>query len=121
MITAIINAQIFDGQNVIDERSIVIEGNQIRNVGGDLPEGAAIIDAKDGTLMPGLIDSHVHTDMDGLRDALQLGITTELEMNGRRSRRQRKNIAERADIADLRSPGMGISPKGGHPMDLYCI
>jgi len=36
-------------------------------------------------------------------------------MNGRWSHKERKQIAERNDIADLRSPGMGITPKGGHP------
>ena len=62
--------------------------------------------------MPGLIDSHVHTDLDGLHDALLFGVTTELEMNGRWTSKQRKEIAELNDIADLRSPGMGITPKG---------
>jgi imidazolonepropionase-like amidohydrolase len=66
-------------------------------------------------LMPGLIDSHVHTDWDGLHDALLFGVTTELEMNGHWTAKDRKKIAERRDIADLRSPGMGVTPPGGHP------
>ena len=36
-------------------------------------------------------------------------------MNGRWSIKQRKEIAERSDVADLRSPGMGVTSKGGHP------
>ena len=115
MITAIINARIFDGEHVINDQSILIEGTHIYSVGGIVPAGTTVIDAHGATLMPGLIDSHVHTDLDGLHDALLFGVTTELEMNGHWSSKERKKIAIRDDIADLRSPGMGITPKGGHP------
>lgn len=115
MITAIINAHIFDGENIIKDKVVTIDGERILNVGGVVPIDSQIIDAQGATLMPGLIDSHVHTDMKGLRDALLFGVTTELEMNGRWSAKQRKEIAERKDIADLRSPGMGVTVKGGHP------
>jgi imidazolonepropionase-like amidohydrolase len=113
--TAITNARVFDGENAIGIQAVVIDGARIRAVGGDVPAGAAVIDALGATLLPGLIDSHVHTDMDGLRDALKFGVTTELEMMGRWSSKQRREISERDDIADLRSPGMGVTPKGGHP------
>lgn len=115
MITAITNARIFDGERVIDEKSVLIDGTVIQNIGGPLPLGAAIIDGHGATLLPGLIDSHVHTDMDGLHDALLFGVTTELEMMGHWSSKERKKIAERHDVADIRSAGMGITPPGGHP------
>ncbi len=114
-ITAITNARIFDGDRVIDDRTVVIKGAYIQAIGGEVPAGATVIDGHGATLMPGLIDSHVHTDMDGLRDALLFGVTTELEMNGHWSLKIRKKITERSDIADLRSPGMGLTPPGGHP------
>ena len=115
MITAIINANIFDGERVIDDRTVVIEGAIIRAVGGTAPAGANVIDAHGATLMPGLIDAHVHTDLDGLHDALLFGVTTELEMMGQWSARERRKIAERHDVADIRSAGMGVTPPGGHP------
>ena len=115
MLTAIINAHIFDGENIIEDTVVIIDGARILNVGGVVPTDSNIIDAQGATLMPGLIDSHVHTDMNGLHDALLFGVTTELEMNGRWSAKQRKKIAERNSIADLRSPGMGVTAKGGHP------
>ena len=117
MITAITGARVFDGDQVTGVRTVVIDGAGIAAAGGPVPPGAAIVDAAGGTLLPGLIDSHVHTDMDGLRDALKFGVTTELEMMGRWSARQRREIAERNDVADLRSPGMGVTPKGGHPTE----
>jgi len=93
----------------------VIDGAHILSVGGEVPAGVTVIDAKGGTLLPGLIDSHVHTDMDGLRDALKFGVTTELDMQGYWPAKKRKEVSERNDIADVRSPGIGITPKGGHP------
>jgi imidazolonepropionase-like amidohydrolase len=114
-LTAITNAHVFDGERAIDEQIVVLDGAHILAVGGVVPAGATVFDAHGATLMPGLIDSHVHTDMNGLRDALAFGVTTELEMQGHWTAKKRKEIATRHDIADLRSPGMGITPPGGHP------
>ena len=82
MITAISNARVFDGERVIDDQTVVIDGAHIHSVGGVVPAGATVIDAQGATLMPGLIDAHVHTDLDGLHDALLFGITTELDDDG---------------------------------------
>ena len=38
-------------------------------------------------------------------------------MMGRWSAKQRKEISERNDVADLRSPGMGVTPMEGHPTE----
>jgi imidazolonepropionase-like amidohydrolase len=113
--TAITNARVFDGERVIDDQSVTIDGATILAVGSTVPAGATVINAMEGTLLPGLIDSHVHTDMNGLRDALLFGVTTELEMQGHWTFKKRKEIAERDDMADLRSSGMGVTPPGGHP------
>jgi len=67
--------------------------------------------------MPSFIDAYMQTDMDGLHDALKFGVTTELERMGRWSAKQRKEISERNDVADLRSPGMGVTPREGHPTE----
>lgn len=119
MITAIINARIFDGKNVIRATTVLIEDEQILSVGGDIPEHAVIIDAKGKTLLPGLIDAHVHTSVDGLRDALKFGVTTELEMMGGFTKNGREaQLQGIEDIADVRSAGMGVTPPGGHPDEL---
>jgi imidazolonepropionase-like amidohydrolase len=39
---------------------VVVEGNRIVSVGGTAPSGAEVIDLGDVTLMPGMIDAHVH-------------------------------------------------------------
>jgi imidazolonepropionase-like amidohydrolase len=114
-ITAITNVQIFDGDRIISERVVVISGAYIQSVGNTVPDGATVVDGQGATLIPGLIDSHVHTDTDGLRDALEFGVTTEFEMNGRWTVEQREKISLSSDTADLRSPGMAVTPRGGHP------
>ncbi len=51
-----------DAMSVRENVEIVIEGARIREVGRalDVPRGAEIIDLKDRTVLPGLIDSHTH-------------------------------------------------------------
>ena len=119
MITAIINARVFDGEKVIGATTVLIEGETILSVGGEIPEHATIIDAKGGTLLPGLIDAHVHTSVEGLRDALKFGVTTELEMMGGFTKSGREaQLKGIEDIAEVRSAGMGITAPGGHPDEL---
>jgi len=116
--TAIVDARIFDGEEVIPETSVVIERGRIVAIGGAVPDGAAIVDARGGTLLPGLIDAHVHTSLDGLEQALTFGVTTELEMQGMFTRGTRAQVAENDRVADVRSAGFGITPPGGHPSEL---
>ncbi|WP_157220199.1 metal-dependent hydrolase family protein [Flavisphingomonas formosensis] len=58
------NCRIFDGwsEEVADGKSIVLEGNVIREIGEGLsvPEGARTIDCGGALVMPGLIDAHFH-------------------------------------------------------------
>lgn len=58
------NINLFTGENekLIENSSVLVEGNLITAVGSDLEAGAdvIVIDGEGRTLMPGLIDSHVH-------------------------------------------------------------
>lgn len=118
MITTITNVRIFDGERVLDEDTVVIDGDRISAIGGAAPDGSTVVDANGATLLPGLIDAHVHTSLDGLRDALRFGVTTELEMMGHWTAEERRDVAERDDIADVRSAGLALTPPGGHPAEL---
>ncbi|MCR3752915.1 amidohydrolase family protein [Lentzea californiensis] len=117
-LTAITNARIFDGERVLDQHTVLIEGGSIAGITGTPPSHAQIVDAAGATLLPGLIDSHVHTSEEGLRDALLFGVTTELEMQGGFDAAGRKSIADRDDLADVRSAGFGLTAPGGHPSEL---
>jgi imidazolonepropionase-like amidohydrolase len=53
-------ARVFDGVAVTDADSVVVRDGLIVEVGVGLPapEGAEVVDAPGGTLLPGLIDAH---------------------------------------------------------------
>lgn len=63
MVTLIKNVKIFDGiHDRLTPGQVLIENNLIKAVGADVsaPEGANVIDGLGKTLIPGLIDAHVH-------------------------------------------------------------
>lgn len=116
--TAITNVRVFDGENIHLATTVVISGTTISSVGGIVPDAATVVDGKGCTLLPGLIDSHVHTGIPQLELALRFGVTTELEMMGHWTAAQRSEISERDDLADLRTASYGLTPPDGHPNQL---
>ncbi|WP_250562512.1 amidohydrolase family protein [Sphaerisporangium fuscum] len=118
MSTYITNARVFDGERVLEAHSVGIEGSQIVTVGQEPPRDARVVDAEGATLLPGLIDGHVHSSFEALRIALGFGVTTELEMQGYWTPEQRKEIEENDAIADVRSALLGLMAPGGHPHEL---
>ena len=65
--TLFTNVNIFDGttDRLITGQDVLVEDNLIARIGPGLtaPEGATVIDGGGRTLMPGLIDSHVHFNL----------------------------------------------------------
>lgn len=117
-LTAIENVHVFDGERVLGKRTVVIKGSKILNIGNWTPNGAEVVNGEGAMLLPGLIDAHTHTDINNLEIALRFGVTTELEMQGFWTPEERKEVAERYDVADVRSAGLGITPPNGHPTEL---
>lgn len=60
-LTAITGAQIFDGEKATGVQTVVVDGGRIARVGGDAPRDSEIVDGAGATLLPGLIDAHVHS------------------------------------------------------------
>lgn len=118
-LTAIVNADVFDGNEMIGKRNVIFQKGKIIDISGNIPTGAQIINGTGCTLMPGLIDSHVHTSEDSLRDAILFGVTTELEMQGSMTKKGRElQLKNKHDISDVRSAGMALTAPGGHPDEL---
>ena len=116
---AIVNTNVFDGKALLGLKTVVFQHGKITAISEFPPEDAVIIDGTGTTLMPGLIDAHVHTSVQFLRDALKFGITTELEMMGGFTKKGRDSQLKGIDdIADVRSAGMGLTAPGGHPDEL---
>ena len=68
-VTVIKAARMIDGrgESVISPAFIVVRGNKIESAAtsGSVPQGAQVIDLGDVTLLPGLIDAHVHVMLQG--------------------------------------------------------
>lgn len=63
------------GAKPLEGAALLVEGDRIRAVGRQadiaVPDGAQVIDAPDATLIPGLIDCHVHLSYSGAPDPRQ--------------------------------------------------
>lgn len=78
--TLIKNVNIFDGtsEKLAKDSSVLIENNLIKSVGKDVkvPKGAKVIDGGGRTLMPGIMDMHVHMSLyrkvSDVRDTMDL-------------------------------------------------
>jgi imidazolonepropionase-like amidohydrolase len=59
-------ARLFDGKSdsIVEPGLVVVSGNKIQSVGGQVPSKATLIDFGDATLLPGFIDAHTHLTMD---------------------------------------------------------
>lgn len=117
---AITDARVFDGRRVLERGTVLVVGGRIAAVGDfPMPPGVRTFDGAGKTVLPGLIDSHVHTYEEARRDALRFGVTTELDMFGDptvlvEARRDRRST-RRVERADLWSAGNGVTVPGGHP------
>jgi imidazolonepropionase-like amidohydrolase len=121
------DVRLFDGERVAEHRSVVVRDGVIAQVGDAnlaVPAGAQVVDGSGRTLLPGLIDSHVHLSDDtenDLRQSLALGVTTDLDMwNGgaRFERIKQLRAADAPDVADVRTAGTGATAPGGHPSQM---
>jgi imidazolonepropionase-like amidohydrolase len=120
---AIRNARVFDGERVLDRATVIVQGGLIRSVGASagMPRNAEVVEGEGFTLLPGLIDAHVHTAVEGagaLRKALLFGVTTVLDMfhpvPAELAKLRQLALAEPAQAADIRSAGICATVTKGH-------
>jgi imidazolonepropionase-like amidohydrolase len=115
--------RLFDGEGVSERRNVVVSDGRVLQIGGAelLPEGIEVIDGEGRTLLPGLIDSHVHLAADpeqALSQSLSLGVTTVIDMFSTGEVFSALKHFEREDspaLADLRTAGTGATAPGGWP------
>ncbi|KFN44926.1 CIA30 family protein [Arenimonas oryziterrae] len=118
--TMIRGVRVFDGERVWPKADVVVRDGRIQDIGEHLamPADAEIVEGQGRTLLPGLIDAHVHAWGDARKDALRFGVTTELDMftdfhQLADARRERESLAA-TDRADLWSAGTLATAPGGH-------
>ena len=113
---AITGVRVFDGDKVIPRADVVIDGPTIVAVGKvAVPAGVPVIDGTGQTLLPGLIDAHVHLqDAAQLEQALVFGVTTVLDMFSVPALVKQIKATDKPDRAELRSAGILATAPGGH-------
>jgi imidazolonepropionase-like amidohydrolase len=120
------DVRLFDGERCFEHRSVLIQNGKISRIDDTSMKvrGAEIADGRGKTLLPGLFDAHVHMPNkmeDAARQALELGVTTQLDMfnAGDRLKKIKQMEAEdRPDLADIRTAGVGATVPGGHPTQM---
>ncbi len=113
-------ARVFDGVRDRGRTDVVVIGGRITAIGTAVrsPYAATEVDGRGKTLLPGLIDAHVHAFGDAMRTALIFGTTTLLDqftdVKMAADVRSRQARGEMDDIADLYSAGTLVTSPKGH-------
>jgi imidazolonepropionase-like amidohydrolase len=114
---AITHVRVFDGERVVPDATVLVDGERIVAVGAGLaaPAEATAVDGNGKTLLPGLIDAHVHAYEKGvLEQALAFGVTTALDMFMSPESTKLLRADASPDHADLRSAGILATAPNGH-------
>ena len=119
------DVRVFDGEQLLPRATVVVRAGRIAAVKADPTTastddtaGLPVIDGTGLTLLPGLIDAHVHVWGNALAETLNFGVTTVLDMfsepvAAQNLRRTRDALSPRAH-ADLFSAGYLATAPGGH-------
>jgi imidazolonepropionase-like amidohydrolase len=105
---------------------VLVEGGRIVAVARKLkaPAGIEVVEAHGRTLLPGLMDGHVHVFPGAQADALRFGVTTVFDMystaDGATIARWRAQRWSHGPVteADTFTAGIGATTPGGHPTEL---
>jgi imidazolonepropionase-like amidohydrolase len=116
------NVRLFDGERTLPNTHVAATSGIIRAVGGD-PAAWRDLPTIDGTgltLVPGIIDAHVHlSGTEDLRQALRFGVTTVFDMASiavfpREMAAIRARASASTDMSDVRSAGFPATSPSGH-------
>jgi imidazolonepropionase-like amidohydrolase len=118
--TTICGARVFDGERSLGVATVVVDGDVITAVEpGEREPVAGEVDGRGATLLPGLVDGHVHLRGAGnLGQDLRHGVTTVLDMFSappQFTAMLRRRASSREDEADLRSSGLMAGAVDGWP------
>jgi enamidase len=124
-VLAVTNGALWDGSQLIADGTLIIREGIIASAGPAtqviIPNGAQIIDAGGGTILPGLIDDHVHNAAESgiRRQFLEAGVTTICDTgagtNQLRLYREEQSSSEL--IARAYYAGPFLSAPQGYPAD----
>ncbi len=130
--------RVFDGDAMLGHMDVLVQGDSVTAVApaGSLDPAAVgrVVVCDDCTLLPGLIDLHIHPEVDGSapwhmhlpqpldhgRAYLHAGVTTVLSAKGGPGQRTFERAAERGSppVPHLYSSGPSLTGVGSHPVPL---
>ncbi|KAF9879487.1 hypothetical protein CkaCkLH20_03030 [Colletotrichum karsti] len=123
------DVKIFTGTEIVDEGYVFVLDGKIAEVGkgkfnGDLSTGITVISRPGDSLIPGLIDAHVHAlsgNVNSIEQSLRFGVTTVCDMhNDPRDNAELKKLASapanKSKYADFKCAGLGAVIEGGWPI-----
>ncbi len=123
-LTVIDSVRVFDGLDVKSEATVILRCSEIVHVlyapnDYPVPEDAVVIDGQGKTLLPGLIDAHVHVwRRSQLERSLDFGVTTVFDMGSSREltlqMRDEEVRGVNHDRADLRSAVLWVTAPDSH-------
>lgn len=122
MSTTIKNVRIFDGEGLVRASAVRVDGTTITELGGPRIATSAdtVIDGRGATLLPGLIDAHVHLLPGTPRQALSFGVTTVLDMFSKPPLvGECLTAGDTQGCAQVFTSGVGATAPGGHPSLMY--
>ncbi|WP_202805902.1 amidohydrolase family protein [Actinopolymorpha alba] len=120
--------QIYDGRGVLDATHVRVVDGRIDAVGDASIQGEddALVNGRGGTLLPGLIDAHVHLLPGCTQLAAVFGVTTLIDQFSKPEVIEPETAAVGASTrgsgpvrADLRTSSVGATAPGGHPTMAY--
>ncbi len=117
-VTTIINIDVFDGENVFENVNFTFSDKRIISISKKFErhENAKIIDGKGKTILPPLINAHVHiAGPENLQEALRVGIFAMLDMFTLDNRANRlRTYNDSINYAHYYSSNVGATVPGGH-------
>jgi imidazolonepropionase-like amidohydrolase len=117
--TLVQDVRVFDGKAVHERRSVLFVDGVIADADfhGQAPANARVVNGAGRTLLPGLIDAHVHA-FRHFELPLVFGVTTQVDMFTSVQVMQKTTKAmaagQNTDQADLFSAGTLVTARGGH-------
>lgn len=118
------DVRIFDGRAVLDASCARVVDGRIDALGTHAIVHAddIVLDGRGGTLIPGLIDAHIHLVPGCTQLAALFGVTTVIDQFSKPEVIEPERAASSADepvCADFRTSGIGATAPGGHPTMAY--
>ena len=120
-------ARIFTGEDILESGNVLVENGIIKYVGNDAPDtDLPIISGTGSTLIPGLIDVHIHADKGkvlALEQSLRFGVTTVCDMHNEPPNvaKLKKIAKERNDVADFKSSCLAATIDQGWPVPIVTL